>query len=70
MDEVIKAFNVKSVYAPKVSHTTDAFKHFLTAVKNKKLTIKTAQNGVVIPDKDKNTEFKFIAPVKTHAQSE
>ncbi|WP_081415875.1 MBL fold metallo-hydrolase [Peribacillus kribbensis] len=70
LDEVIKAFNVKSVYAPKVSHTTQAFKNFLTAVKSKKLTIKTAQNGVIIPDKDKNTEIKFIAPVKTYAQSD
>ncbi|PLT29287.1 ComEC/Rec2 family competence protein [Peribacillus deserti] len=70
LDEVLKAFTVKSVYAPKVSHTTQAFKNFLTAVKNEKLTIKTAQNGVVIPDKDKNTEIKFIAPVKTYAKSD
>lgn len=70
LDEVIKAFKVKYVYAPKVSHTTQAYKSFLSAVKSKKLTIKTAQNGVVIPEKDKNTEIKFIAPVKTYAKSD
>ncbi len=35
LDEVLYAMNVKNVYAPKVSHTTQTFKDFLTAVANK-----------------------------------
>lgn len=33
LDTVLKSYKVESVYAPKVSHTTDTFKDFLTAVK-------------------------------------
>lgn len=42
LDEVINAFKVENVYAPKVSKNTQACKDFLNAVKKKKLTIKTA----------------------------
>jgi len=63
---IIKNMNVKSVYAPKVSHTTQAYKDFLQAVKKKKLTIKSAKNGVEIPTKAKDITLKFIAPVKEY----
>lgn len=49
LDEVLYAINVKNVYAPKVSHTTQTFKDFLTAVANKGLTIKEAKSGVTLP---------------------
>ena len=48
---VIQTLKVKSVYAPKVSHTTQAYKDFLLAVKKKKLTIKQAKTGVEIATK-------------------
>lgn len=32
---LFEAYDVKSVFAPKVSHTTDAFKDFLVAVLDK-----------------------------------
>ena len=67
---VIQSLNVKSVYAPKVSHTTQAYKDFLKAVKKKKLTIKSAKTGVEISTKAKNTSLKFIAPVKTYSNSD
>ncbi|MGE7662661.1 ComEC/Rec2 family competence protein [Peribacillus sp. NPDC097197] len=67
---VINTMKVKSVYAPKVSHTTQAYKDFLTAVKKKKLTIKKAKTGVEITTKAKNTSLKFIAPVKDYAKSD
>ncbi|KYD09110.1 MBL fold metallo-hydrolase [Heyndrickxia sporothermodurans] len=68
LDEVLKAFKVKSVYAPKVSHTTKAFKEFLTAVKHEGLKIKSATKGVSLPIK--GVSAKFIAPVKTYSKSD
>lgn len=70
LDEVLKAFKVESIYAPKVSHTTQAYKDFLTAVKNEKLTIKTAKMDVVIPFKDKAIKAKFIGPVKEYKKTD
>lgn len=68
LDEVLKAFKVKSVYAPKVSHTTIAYKEFLKAVKQEKVKIKTAKTDVSIPLK--GVTAKFVAPVKTYAKSD
>ncbi|HWJ76540.1 MAG TPA: ComEC/Rec2 family competence protein [Niallia sp.] len=67
---VIQKLKVKNVYAPKVSHTTKAYKDFLSAVKKKKLTIKTAKQGVEIATKAKDISLKFIAPVKTYNKSD
>ena len=67
---IIKNMKVKAVYAPKVSHTTQAYKDFLTAVKKKGLKIKAAKNGVKITTKAKNTSLKFIAPVKSYSKSD
>jgi competence protein ComEC len=68
LDEVLKAFPVKNVYAPKVSRTSQAYKDFLTAVKNKKLTIKTAKADVTLPIK--GVTAKFVGPVKSYSKSE
>ncbi|MED1469275.1 ComEC/Rec2 family competence protein [Bacillus salipaludis] len=68
LDEVLKAFKVKSVYAPKVSNTTIAFKDFLTAVKREGLKIKTAQKGVKLPLK--GVSATFLAPVKVYSKSD
>lgn len=68
LDEVINAFKVENVYAPKVSNSTQAYKDFLNAVKKKKLTIKTAQAGVKLPIKDVNAQI--VGPVKTYAKSD
>jgi competence protein ComEC len=70
LDEVLYAFKVESVYAPKVSHTTQAYKDFLTAVKKEKLTIKTAKLDVTLPLKDKSIKAKFIGPVKEYKTSD
>jgi competence protein ComEC len=70
LDEVLKAYKVESIYAPKVSHTTQAYKDFLTAVKSEKVTIKTAKMDVVIPFKDKNIKAKFIGPVKEYKKTD
>lgn len=70
LDEVINSFKVKNVYAPKVSHTTQAYKDFLQAVKKKNLKIKTAKAGVKLPLKDKSVTAKFIGPVKSYPKSD
>lgn len=56
--------DVKSVYAPKVSHTTDTYKDFLLAVKNEGRKIKQAQKDVSIPLD--GVTAKFLAPVSSY----
>ncbi|MBY0012414.1 hypothetical protein [Paenibacillus typhae] len=67
MDDVLKAFDVKSVYAPKVSHTTDTYKYFLTAVKNEGHTIKAVTKGVAIPLN--GIEATFLAPIPNYGDN-
>lgn len=64
LDDVLKAFDVKSVYAPKVSHTTDTFKDFLTAVENEGRTIKTTKAGTSLELEGITTEF--LAPLNEY----
>ncbi|MBS4220267.1 MBL fold metallo-hydrolase [Bacillus sp. FJAT-49711] len=70
LDEVINAFKVDHIYAPKVTHTTQAYKDFLNAVKKKKYKIKTAASGVKLPLKDKTVKASFLAPVKSYAKTD
>lgn len=64
LDVVLKALDVKSIYAPKVSHTTDTFKDFLTAVKKEGRSIKAVTKGVTIPLS--GVEAKFLAPINDY----
>lgn len=68
LDEVLKAYKVEAVYAPKVAHTTQAYKNFLQAVKKEKLTIKTAKSGVKLSLK--NVTAKFVGPTKEYGKSD
>lgn len=68
LDEVLKAYRVESVYAPKVAHTTDAYANFLKAVKTEKLTIKTAKAGVKLPLK--TGVAKFVGPTRDYGKSD
>ncbi|MCM3291812.1 MBL fold metallo-hydrolase [Paenibacillus sp. MER 180] len=61
LDTVIDAIPVKSVYAPRVSHTTKTYKDFLMAVKNRGLKIKAAKAGLELPLDGVAAEF--LAPV-------
>ncbi|MFC0165586.1 ComEC/Rec2 family competence protein [Bacillus capparidis] len=70
LDEVLAAYRVENIYAPKVSHTTQAYKDFLQAVKREKKTIKTAKNGATLGLKDKSIKAKFIGPVKNYSKSD
>jgi competence protein ComEC len=67
LDEVLAAYKVEQVYAPKVSHTTQAYKDFLNAVKREGLKIKTAQVNVTLPIK--GVTAKFVGPVKSYSKS-
>jgi len=60
LDDVLKAVDVKSVYAPKVSHTTDIYKGFLLAVKNEGQSIKRVSKGLTISLT--GIEATFLAP--------
>jgi competence protein ComEC len=68
LDEVLAAYKVEQVYAPKVSHTTQAYKDFLNAVKREGLKIKTAQANVTLPIK--GVTAKFVGPVKSYSTSD
>ncbi|MGI5921791.1 MAG: ComEC/Rec2 family competence protein [Syntrophomonadaceae bacterium] len=49
LDTVIDSFPVKSVYLPRVTHTSKSFEDVLEAIDNKDLKINTARAGVVLP---------------------
>ncbi|MGG3278773.1 ComEC/Rec2 family competence protein [Paenibacillus solani] len=66
LDTVIDAIPVKSVYAPRVSHTTNTYKDFLLAVKNSGLKIKTAKAGLILPLDGITAEF--VAPVAEYGK--
>lgn len=68
LDDVLKAVDVKSVYAPKVSHTTDTYKDFLAAVKAEGRTIKSVTKGMTIPLTD--IEATFLAPINTYGDDD
>ncbi|ALC82156.1 MULTISPECIES: ComEC/Rec2 family competence protein [Bacillus] len=70
LDEVLAAYRVENIYAPKVRHTTKAYTDFLQAVKREKKGVKTAKNGVALSLKDKSIKAKFIGPVKDYAKSD
>ncbi len=52
LDAVIDNFDIGDIYMPKKQHTTATFRDVLTAVKNKGLKVKTAQEGVTVFDED------------------
>lgn len=66
LDTVIDAIPTKSVYAPRVSHTTNTYKDFLLAVKNRGLKIKTAKAGLSLPLDGVTAEF--VAPVADYGK--
>ena len=61
MAKVIGAFDVGSVYLPKVEHDTKTFEDLLLAVKEKGLKINTAKAGVTLLD-EAGVRAEFLAP--------
>lgn len=68
--EIIRGIQVQSVYAPRITHTTEAYKQFLLSVKEKSLKIKVAKNGVQIPTKTDGLTLDFISPTKDYSKSD
>ena len=62
LDDVIRTFDVESVYMPKVTADTKTFEDVLDAVDEKGLTINTAKAGVTLVDVD-GLSVKMLAPV-------
>ena len=62
MAEVIQAFDVKNVYMPKKSHTSETFENLLDTIEEKRLTIETARAGKVLFDAD-GLRAEFLAPI-------
>lgn len=62
LDDVIRTFDVESVYMPKVTADTRTFEDVLDAVDEKGLTINTAKAGVTLVDVD-GLSVKMLAPV-------
>jgi len=62
MAEVIRAFDVKNVYMPKQSHTSETFENLLDTIAEKDLTIQTAKAGKVLFDEG-SLKAEFLAPV-------
>ncbi|HEY8464175.1 MAG TPA: ComEC/Rec2 family competence protein [Bacillota bacterium] len=61
LDEVIQQFNVKRVYLPKITTTTQRFADLVQAVKAKKLPVTTARAGVTLP-LHPAVKARFLAP--------
>ncbi|WP_397538391.1 ComEC/Rec2 family competence protein [Rummeliibacillus pycnus] len=68
--DIIDAFPVKSVYSPRITHTTIAYRNFLQSVKAQNLKIKVAKEGVSIPVDEKSLDLHFIGPVKDYSKSD
>ena len=62
LDDVIRTFDIGSVYMPKVTADTKTFEDVLDAVDEKGLTINTAKAGVTLVDGDR-LSVKMLAPV-------
>lgn len=60
LDEVVSAYDIGSVYMPKVSHTTKTYEKLLLAIKEKGLKVKAGKAGVEIPFGDVNV--MMVAP--------
>lgn len=61
MSDVIKNFDIGSIYMPKAVTTTKTYENLLTAIKNKGLKVKTAKAGVKL-DLGEGIEADMIAP--------
>lgn len=68
LPEVMNSIKVKSLYAPKSTNTTAAYKNFVNTAKKKKLTIRNAKAGVKLPIK--GVTAQFVGPVKSYGKTD
>lgn len=67
LPQVIQSIPVKSVYAPKVGHTTKTYQDFLLAVQEQGLKIKTAKGGIEL-EVGEGAKAYFVGPVKEYSE--
>ena len=63
---IIEALNIGSIYAPKVSHTTDTYVKFLTAIDKKGIQIDSATAGVSILS-SQGLQIDIVAPTRNYS---
>ncbi|MBO2537761.1 MULTISPECIES: ComEC/Rec2 family competence protein [Rummeliibacillus] len=68
--DIINAFPVQSVYAPRITHTTVAYRNFLQSVKAQGLKIKVAKKDVQIPVSEQSLDLHFIGPTKNYSKND
>ena len=61
LDDVIKTFDIGSIYMPKITADTNTFEDVLDAAESKNLMINTAKSGVSIMNTE-DLSVKFLAP--------
>ena len=61
LDDVIKTFDIGSIYMPKITADTNTFEDVLDAAESKNLMINTAKSGVSIMNTE-DLSIKFLAP--------
>lgn len=61
---VIEAFDVKSVWMPNATHTTETFENLLDAIAEKELMFDVAKTGKILFDFG-NLKAEFISPIKS-----
>ena len=61
MAAVIRTFDIKKVYMPRVSHTSQTFENVLLAIKAKGLKITSARAGTAVFNQD-GVKVNFVAP--------
>jgi len=62
MGHIINNFEIKSIYMPKVVHTTKTYENLLTTIKDNGLTVKPARAGTEIINED-NLKIDILAPI-------
>lgn len=58
---VIKSFDIGSIYMPKVAASSKTYENLLNTIKDKNLKIKTGKNGVEVLNEN-NLVLKMVAP--------
>lgn len=64
MDEVIKKYDIKAFYSPKVTTTTKSFESMIDALKSKNLKINILKSGPTSIDLGENTTISILSPNK------
>lgn len=65
MDKIISDFNLKSFYAPKVTHTSKSFEKMIEALLDKNLKINIIKPGILNLNLDDNITIEVLSPNKS-----